>query len=118
MPADTTMQTVEPTGASPRKRSWWPARSELGPLDYARRWWMKLFLGVTFAMLYAPIFTLMMFSFNDSKRNVVWKGFTFKYYIKAWNNDGLFQAFTNSLTIAVLSTILSTIIGGMVSTLR
>ena len=115
MPADTTIQNVAPTGVGPRKRRWWSAKSELGPLDYARRWWMKLFLGVMFAMLYAPIFTLMMFSFNDSKRNVVWKGFTFKYYIKAWNNDSLFLAFTNSLTIAVLSTILSTIIGGMVA---
>lgn len=115
MPADTAIPTVASAGAGPRKRRWWSAKSELGPLDYARKWWMKLFLGVIFAMLYAPIFTLMMFSFNDSKRNVVWKGFTFKYYIKAWNNDGLFLAFTNSLTIAVLSTILSTIIGGMVA---
>jgi len=115
MPADTSIQNAAPVGVGPGKRSWWSAKSELGPLDYARRWWMKLFLGVMFAMLYAPIFTLMMFSFNDSKRNVVWKGFTFKYYIKAWNNDSLFLAFTNSLTIAVLSTILSTIIGGMVA---
>ena len=76
---------------------------------------MKLFVGLTFVLLYAPIITLMMFSFNDSRRNIVWKGFTFKYYIKAWNNDGLIEAFTNSLTIAIISTLVSTVIGTMVA---
>ena len=115
MPADTTVQTSSPARTKPAAKGRLFRRSELGPLDYARRWWMKLFVGAIFVMLYTPIFTLMLFSFNDSKRNVVWKGFTFKYYIKAWNNDGLFEAFTNSLTIAVFSTVLSTIIGAMVA---
>ncbi len=115
MPADTSIDRVMRTEAAPRKRRWWRRKSDIGALDYARRWWMKLFVGAMFAMLYAPIITLMLFSFNDSRRNIVWKGFTFKYYIKAWNNDGLIEAFANSLTIAVISTVLSTIIGAMVA---
>jgi spermidine/putrescine transport system permease protein len=111
------MSIGEPaTAAAARRRPWW-GRRELGPLDYSRRLWMQLFVGAIFVMLYAPIVTLMIFSFNDSRRNVVWNGFTFKYYIKAWNNDGLFEAFTNSITIAVLSTLISTVIGAMVALL-
>ncbi|MEM1300917.1 MAG: ABC transporter permease, partial [Pseudomonadota bacterium] len=45
--------------------------------------------------------------------NVVWKGFTTKYYEKAANNSSLIEAFVNSLTIAVLTTILATILGAL-----
>lgn len=112
---ETPTEQVMRTEAAATPRRWWRRASDLGPLDYARRWWMKLFVGAIFVMLYAPIVTLMVFSFNDSRRNIVWKGFTFKYYVKAWNNDSLFLAFTNSLTIAVISTVVSTIIGTMVA---
>ena len=40
----------------------------IGPLDYTRRWWLRLTVAATFALLYAPIITLMAFSFNDSRR--------------------------------------------------
>jgi len=98
--------------AGPRGR-----RMTIGPLEYGRRFWLRCFVAATFLLLYAPIFTLIIFSFNDSRRNIVWRGFTFKYYEKAWNNDGLFEAFTNSLTIAVLTTIIATILGAMVALL-
>lgn len=80
-------------------------------LNYSGRWWMRLYMALFFLMLYAPIITLMIFSFNDSKRNIVWRGFTTKYYGKAWNNDSLFEAFTNSLTIAVANMVLATVFG-------
>ena len=86
-------------------------RAPIGPLDYCRRWWLQLIVATTFVLLYAPIFTLVAFSFNDSRRNIVWRGFTFDYYIKAWNNQSLFDAFTNSLTIALVNTVISTILG-------
>ena len=90
---------------------WRARRSVLGPLDYTRRWWMKLIVATTFLLLYAPILTLIAFSFNDSRRNIVWRGFTLKYYEKAWNNDSLIAAFANSLSIAIISTVISTILG-------
>lgn len=92
-------------------------RAQQEPLAYASRWWMKLLLGTIFVLLYLPILQLMAFSFNDSKRNIVWEGFTTKYYWIAWNNPGLVEAFTNSLTIAVLCTIFSTILGTMIALL-
>ena len=99
--------------ASPRFRR--PARNPIGPLDYTRRWWMKLLVAVTFLLLYAPILTLVAFSFNDSRRNIVWRGFTLKYYEKAWNNDSLIDAFVNSLSIAIIDTAVATVLGVMVA---
>ena len=90
-------------------------REPIGPLDYTRRSWVRFTLVITFIFLYAPIITLIAFSFNDSRRNIVWRGFTWKYYDKAWNNEGLIEAFTNSLTIAFVSTIISTILGTLVA---
>jgi len=55
----------------------------------------------------------MIFSFNDSKRNVVWKGFTLKYYEKAMSNDSLVEAMVNSLTIAGLATVFSLVLGAL-----
>lgn len=90
-------------------------RQAIGPLDYSRRLWMRASLLATFVFLYAPIVTLIAFSFNDSRRNIVWRGFTMKYYEKAWNNESLLEAFTNSLSIAFFSTIISTVLGTMVA---
>ena len=78
---------------------------------------MRLVLLGTFIFLYAPIVTLVAFSFNDSRRNIVWRGFTFKYYEKAWNNSSLMEAFANSLTIAFLSTLISVVLGTMTAIL-
>ena len=72
---------------------------------------------MVFALLYAPVILMMAFSFNDSRRNIVWRGFTTKYYEKAWNNDGLIEAFINSLTIAAINTVVATVLGAMVALL-
>ena len=46
------------------------------PLEYNRTWQMRLWLLGVFFFLYAPLVALIAFSFNDSKRNTVWRGFT------------------------------------------
>ncbi len=85
------------------------------PLAYAKRGWLRLYVGIVFVILYLPIITLIVFSFNDSKRTIVWNGFTTRHYWKAWNNDSLIDAFINSMTIALASTIISTILGVMLA---
>lgn len=92
-------------------------RVPIGPLEYSRRWSLRLIFLVTLVFLYAPIVTLIAFSFNDSRRNIVWKGFTLKYYERALQNDELLLAFANSLTIAFFSTLISVILGAMVALL-
>ncbi len=92
-------------------------RVPIGALEYSRRWSLRLIFLVTLVFLYAPIVTLIAFSFNDSRRNIVWKGFTLKYYERALQNDELLLAFANSLTIAFFSTLISVILGAMVALL-
>jgi spermidine/putrescine transport system permease protein len=90
-------------------------RERAGPLEYSRKLWLRLWLVATFVFLYAPIAILILFSFNDSRRNIVWRGFTLDYYAKAWGNASLIEAFTNSLAIALVSTALSTVIGALLA---
>jgi spermidine/putrescine transport system permease protein len=84
-----------------------------GPLEYMRRWPLRVIIGATLLFLYLPLITLMVFSFNDSRRNIVWRGFTLDYYEKALSNESLIQAFVNSLTIAFLCTVASVILGAL-----
>jgi spermidine/putrescine transport system permease protein len=88
-------------------------RTPRAPLEYSRTLWMRLWVGAVMVFLYAPLIVLMIFSFNDSKRNVVWRGFTLKYYDRALNNDVLVEALVNSLTIAALATVISLILGAI-----
>ena len=70
-------------------------------------------MGVFLLLLYAPIIVLVAFSFNDSRRNVVWRGFTTRYYGKALDNDSLTEALTNSLIIATASTVIAVLLAVM-----
>lgn len=83
------------------------------PLDYLGRWPLRLWLLLTGVFLYAPLVVLVAFSFNDSRRNVVWRGFTLDYYGKALGNDGLIGALANSLTVAVIAAAVSTVLGAL-----
>ena len=84
-----------------------------GPLDYLRRWPLQLWLIIVGLFLYLPLITLVAFSFNDSKRNIVWRGFTTDWYVKALTNESMLTAFGNSLTIAALSTMVSVVLGAL-----
>ena len=93
------------------------ARKPIAPLEYSRTLWTRLWVGAVMIFLYAPLVVLMIFSFNDSKRNVVWRGFTTKYYEKALGNDQLVEALINSLTIAALATLASLVLGTLAAVL-
>ena len=88
-----------------------------GPLDYGKRTWLRAVFVATLAVLYTPIVVLIAYSFNIQNRGGIWKGFTLDNYARAWENYDLMSALLNSLTIAFLSTIVSTIIGAMVAVL-
>jgi spermidine/putrescine transport system permease protein len=89
------------------------SRTPRAPLEYTRTLWMRSWITAVLVFLYSPLVVLMIFSFNNSKRNVVWRGFTTKYYEKALNNDTLVEALVNSLTIAAFATVISLVIGAM-----
>ncbi len=85
------------------------------PLDYLSRWPLRTWLVLVTIFLYAPLITLMAFSFNDSRRNIVWQGFTLDWYGDVFNDTDLLAAFGNSLTIAAISTLASVVLGAMVA---
>ncbi len=88
-------------------------RKQIAPLDYNKRLWMRSWLGAVTIFLYTPLLVLFVFSFNDSKANVVWRGFTLKYYGKVFKNEALMAALGNSLTIAFLATLASLVLGSL-----
>lgn len=61
--------------------------------------------------LYAPIFTMMVLSFNNSKSRTRWGGFTTHWYSQMFDNSAIMDALYNTLVIAFLSALLATIIG-------
>lgn len=77
----------------------------------AFRWTSITYSLLIYLFLYLPIIVLIVFSFNDSKLNAVWTGFTFKWYAKLLHNQGVLEATKNSLIVAFASTLLSTMIG-------
>ncbi len=103
------MVAAAETNRPPRRRG----RRRRNPLDYSRKTWMRLTMGGAFFFLYFPIVSLIVFSFNDSKRNITWKGFTLRYYEKAYENSQLHEAFLNSMIVASISTTVATILGAM-----
>ena len=72
-----------------------------------------LYAALIYAMFYIPVVVMIAFSFNDSKRNYAWTGFTTQWYGKlfSFGNHDLWESLVYSLVIAVLATIISVIIG-------
>ncbi|WP_372679745.1 ABC transporter permease [Desulfosarcina sp.] len=66
---------------------------------------------LTMAFLYLPLVGVAIFSVNAARRGMVWKGFTFKWYLKLFENEWILEAAWNTLLLAVISTIIATILG-------
>ena len=69
------------------------------------------FVGFVLLFLYMPIIILIVFSFNTSRMNILFEGFTFSWYQSLFSNRELLEAFFNTMIIAITSTVVSTIIG-------
>jgi len=64
-----------------------------------------------FIFLYLPIVLLLIYSFNESRLNIVWTGFSFKWYEQLFTNAPLIKALKNSLIIATITTAFSVVLG-------
>jgi spermidine/putrescine transport system permease protein len=64
-----------------------------------------------YAFLYLPLAIVVVYSFNDSRLNAEWVGFTFDWYRKLLANDEMIQAAANSLLIALVTSLVSTVLG-------
>lgn len=71
----------------------------------------NLYIALVYLFLFLPIIVIVVFSFNTSKMNVTFQGFTTKWYLSMFSNSSLMEAFINTLIIAFISTIASGVIG-------
>lgn len=71
----------------------------------------KIYLALVFLFLYAPIFVLIVFSFNTTKSKTVFEGFTLDWYVKLFNNELILTSLRNTVIIAVIASVFSTILG-------
>jgi spermidine/putrescine transport system permease protein len=71
----------------------------------------NMYLILIFIFLYAPIFALALFSFNDSKSMAKWEGFTLKWYQQLFHNDRIISALLTTVAIAILASVIATFIG-------
>lgn len=65
------------------------------------------------AFLYLPILVLIVFSFNKSRYNATWTGFTWDWYLSLFKNSQVLDALMNSLIVAFVATIVSTLLGSL-----
>jgi len=73
--------------------------------------WLFPFSLLIMGFLYLPIVIIVVYSFNQSKINATWTGFTFDWYISMFQNSDVLEALFNSLSIAGITSAISTIIG-------
>ena len=70
-----------------------------------------LYLGLVMAITYLPLIMVVIFSFNDSKLTVSWKGFTLSWYRELFHDAALIEALKNSLILGGVSCLVAAVIG-------
>ena len=75
--------------------------------------WLWLASLFAYAFLYAPLVIVVAYSFNDSRLNAEWVGFTFDWYQKLFHNEKMLTAAGNSLVIGLTASAVSTVLGTM-----
>ena len=68
-------------------------------------------LALVFLFLYAPIFILIIFSFNAGNSSSVWKGFSLHWYGELFHNRLIMQSVYTTLLVSLLATVIATVAG-------
>ena len=71
----------------------------------------RLFTLLVYIFLYAPIVLLIVFSFNATKSNRVWGGFSTQWYVELFHNTRLLGALRTTIILSVLAAVIATILG-------
>ena len=83
------------------------------PFSVRRQTGFTTIAMVCFVALYAPIFILVVYSFNAGESIANWEGFSLRWFERAWNNNQVIEASLRSLQIATAAAILATIAATM-----
>lgn len=69
----------------------------------------------TLVLLYLPMVAVAIFSLNSARYSTAWKGFTFDWYARLLHNQDIWDATQNTLTLALVSTVVSTVLGTLLA---
>ncbi len=75
--------------------------------------WLLAVALFGYAFLYVPLLIVIVYSFNDSRLNAEWVGFTLEWYRKLFNHEEMLTAAGNSLLIGATASLVSTVLGTM-----
>ena len=76
-----------------------------------RRLGSRLFMVLIFLFLYAPILLMIVFSFNDGNSNVVWHGFSLRWYEELFRDRAIIQSVYTTLLVSLIATVIATVAG-------
>ena len=76
-----------------------------------RKFLKRFYLGLILVFLYIPIVVMIVQSFNNGKSRVKWEGFSLHWYGELFNDASIMNALWITLSVAVIATIISTVIG-------
>ncbi len=71
----------------------------------------RVVMALVFLFLYAPVFLLIIFSFNAGNSNMVWKGFSLTWYSQLFHNRLIMQSVYITLLVSLLATLIATVAG-------
>lgn len=76
-----------------------------------KKYLTKIYMTILFIFLYAPILVLAIYSFNESKSRGNWTGFSLKWYVELFQDRDIKSALYYTVSIALISAIISTLLG-------
>ena len=71
----------------------------------------SIYVALIFIFMYAPIVMLIIQSFNASKSRGRWAGFTTKWYVSLFSDEGILTAFRTTILLALLSAAIAVVLG-------
>lgn len=71
----------------------------------------KIFMALIFLFLYAPIFVLIVFSFNKAKSRTQWTCFTFDWYKELFSDSSIMNALYTTLAVSIIAALVATVVG-------
>ena len=91
------------------------ARPAPPPRDFDRPRFLKVFTGVFFLVLFAPIALVVLFSFNSSRSLQNFEGFSLRWYERFFENEALRDSLIASIEIALLTMVVATALGTLLA---
>lgn len=79
--------------------------------NFIQRWFGRGWLSLGYVFLYLPILVLIVFSFNSSRQDMVWSGFSVRWYAELMNDTEIISGFGLSIKIAVMTACASVVLG-------